>query len=148
MIELAFYKGRGTIYDRLIRLWTWSRYSHVEIVVRRREKINSSLIFSSSPRDGGVRQKWSALDPARWDCVRVPRKLNRKLITDELELKAQYDWRGIIFSQIVPFGWQDKNNWFCSEICAAAIGLQNPHTYSPGALYRHVLRIAGTGAVK
>lgn len=32
-IYLALYKGRGTLFNRLVRLWTRSKYSHCELVL-------------------------------------------------------------------------------------------------------------------
>ena len=45
-IRLAFYKGKGDWVDKLVRWWTKSQYSHVEVVV-------GNTWISSSPRDGG-----------------------------------------------------------------------------------------------
>ena len=49
-MKLAFYKGKGNWVDLIIRVFTNSPYSHVEIV------LNKDW-YSSSPRDGGVRVK-------------------------------------------------------------------------------------------
>ena len=49
-MKLAFYKAKGDWVDLLIRVFTNSKYSHVEIV-------HIKDWYSSSPRDGGVRVK-------------------------------------------------------------------------------------------
>ena len=48
--KIAFYKAKGNIIDKSIRLWTRSKYSHCEIVI-------GENWYSSSPRDKGVRAK-------------------------------------------------------------------------------------------
>ena len=48
-VRLAFYKGEGDWVDKLVRWWTKSQYSHVEVV--------GNMWVSSSPRDGGVNAK-------------------------------------------------------------------------------------------
>ncbi|QDD91320.1 hypothetical protein [Pseudomonas oryzihabitans] len=52
----------------------------------------------------------------------------------EQEVGAGYDWLGILGSQILPTGFQSRSRWFCSEFCAQALGLEQPHRYSPGQL--------------
>lgn len=62
--KLAFYKGKGNWVDLLIRVFTHSKYSHVEIV-------HNKDWYSSSPRDGGVRVKQIVDDGNGWDFVEV-----------------------------------------------------------------------------
>lgn len=63
-MKLAFYKGKGNWVDLLIRVFTHSKYSHVEIV-------HNKDWYSSSPRDGGVRVKQIVDDGNGWDFVEV-----------------------------------------------------------------------------
>ena len=69
-MKAAFYKetrpGLPGIYNRLVRWWTKSPYSHVELVV------STGRAWSSSFEDGGVRSKLIDLDPAKWDLVDLP----------------------------------------------------------------------------
>ena len=63
--KIAFYKGPPTPLWRkvghyAIRLWTWSRWSHAELVI-------DGVCWSASARDGGVRQKQIDLTSGRWD---------------------------------------------------------------------------------
>ena len=62
--KLAFYKAKGTLIDLLIRVFTNSKYSHVEIVCNKDW-------YSSSPRDGGVRVKQIIDDGNSWDFIEV-----------------------------------------------------------------------------
>jgi hypothetical protein len=129
MIQLALYKASGDAYDKLIRLWTRSPYSHCELV------LDDGRFVSSSPRDGGVRAKLIEPDPDTWDLLPLP--WVREDVVEELlqaEQGAGYDWIGILGSQILPVGIQSQSRWFCSEFCAQTIGLEQPQRYSPGSL--------------
>ncbi|MBS7724580.1 hypothetical protein I0E51_06075 [Pseudomonas lalucatii] len=66
LIYLALYKGRGRLFNRLIRLWTRSRYSHCELVMP------DGRWLSASAMDGGVRAKRIELDLAHWDLIPCP----------------------------------------------------------------------------
>lgn len=130
IVQLALYKGAGDWSDALIRAWTQSRYSHCELV------LPDGRWVSSSPRDGGVRVKRIAPEDEIWDFVPLP-WLNARSVEAlfEAEQSAKYDWRGILASQMVPFGIQSDSRWFCSEFCAAAMGIAEPQRYSPGQLW-------------
>jgi hypothetical protein len=50
-------------------------------------------------------------------------------------LGARYDYAGLMLSQVLAFGRHNPDKWFCSEICAAALGLPNPQRVSPQFLF-------------
>lgn len=140
MITLAFYKGRGTtLWQRLqdwgIRFATRSPYSHVELIPGRAEFDQPNTCLSSSGRDGGVRETQITLKRAHWDLVDMPDQPDE--IADFIRQRsgARYDYLGIVFSQILSLGRHDSAKWFCSEICAAALGMPNAQRISPQALY-------------
>ena len=56
-MRVAFYKGEGNFFDKLIRWWTKSSYSHCELI------FSDGIFFSADPRDGGVRYKNIVPDP-------------------------------------------------------------------------------------
>lgn len=145
MAYLAFYKGKGTWVDRLIRWSTRSAYSHVEIVHDMEEKWQHFTFgyqcYSSSARDGGVRSKLIKLNPDHWDLVEVTWRDDFDLDLFIENDSAKYDYSGIVFSHIFSLGRHNKNKWFCSEICAAALGLPKPQNYSPGRLKDHVTQL-------
>ncbi|WP_244322649.1 MULTISPECIES: hypothetical protein [Pseudomonas] len=130
MIQLALYKAPGDLYDRLIRIWTRSPYSHCELI------LEDGRFASSSPRDGGVRAKLIEPDPAVWDFLPLP-WVREEMVEELLQAEhgSGYDWIGILGSQILPVGIQSQSRWFCSEFCAQAIGLEQPQRYSPGSLF-------------
>ena len=143
LIYLALYKGRGTLFNRLIRLWTRSIYSHCEIV------LPDGRWLSASAMDDGVRDKRIALDLEHWDLIPVPwadlADILDLFITHEGD---DYDWFGLFGSQFLPVGLHSRRRWFCSEFCAAALGFPMPQRYSPaqlGEVVQHINTLTANG---
>ena len=66
-------------------------------------------------------------------------------------LGAGYDYGALVGSQLLNLRRENPERWFCSEICAHALGMTSPHRYAPGDLYRSVLernQIFALGAAK
>ena len=131
MVRLALYKHKRTglagIGPALIRWWTKSPYSHCELVV-------DGVAYSSSVQDGGVRAKRIEFNPAHWDFVDLPwadpdAVLHYFRMTDG----EPYGWVDLLWRQVFNRPG-DALGAFCSEWCAAALGLTNPQQYSPGTL--------------
>ena len=122
--KIAYYKAKGTWIDLLIRVFTSSPYSHVEIV------INKDW-YSSSPRDGGVRIKQIQDDGNSWDFVEV--EIDKERLHQKYrEYKGKgYDFKGIILSNILPIGWHSKNKVTCSEFVADVLGYGDPSKFNP-----------------
>lgn len=145
-VYVAFYKHKRPLnswknicfrlFDEIIRLTTYGKYSHCEVVMPNFEKDGDLLFecYSASNRDGGVRLKLMPLPKERWDLIKV--NVNTDLI--RLFFKQtkglKYDMLGAI-GVVLPID-EDSHRYFCSEWCAGAIGLANPHKYSPNSLYR------------
>ena len=130
--QAAFYKGTrpglAGIYSRVVRWWTKSDYSHVELV------LSTGRAWSSSFEDGGVRSKLIDFDPARWDLVDLPPALERAAVVwFEAHLGAGYDLVGNLQFVVSPIP-HSRRRWFCSEAVAAALGIPDPWRYSPGTL--------------
>ena len=143
-VYLALYKGHrdGAWYqpkvaaarlsDWIIRTLTRSPYSHCEIAV---DKGNGQYnCYSASIRDGGVRLKTMPLPADKWDLIPVNQQ---DAYIDVLNYFAQtrgkpYDFIGACGVVLGIKGSLKK--WFCSEWCAAALGVQYPDRYSPQAL--------------
>ncbi|WP_136635507.1 hypothetical protein [Pseudooceanicola onchidii] len=140
MITLAFYKGRGDgIWQRLqdwgIRFATRSIYSHVELIAGLAELGQEAVCLSSSGRDGGVRLARFVLNPDHWDLVALEDEPEAVADFIRDRFGKRYDYRGILLSQIFALARHDPDKWFCSEICAAALGIPNAQRMSPQALY-------------
>lgn len=135
-VTLAFYKGRGTWTDWVIRAVTRGAYSHVELIDGEAVLGWEYACLSSSGRDGGVRVKQIELDPAHWDLVRLQSNGTQQpaqFIRERLGLR--YDWLGIVLSQMLPLARHGKRRWFCSELVGAALGLTDAHRLSPQLLF-------------
>lgn len=154
-VWLAFYRGKGRFSDRLIRWAGQSEFSHVELTfdappVPDQPAHMTSL--SASGRDGGVRRKLIAFDPERWVFVPVPWACTgRALSFVNARMGQPYDWAGLLFAQVFHLRRAARDRWFCSELVAAALGLPQPQTLSPGDLYLWVramnnLHARSTGA--
>jgi len=128
-MKLAFYKGPGNWLDKLIRIATWSRFSHCELVV-------SEFSMSSSPRDGGVRIKQIDFDPTHWEFISIPG--SSKIAVDWFlkHDQAPYDYLGA-FKTILPFMPNSERKWFCSEAIATALVLPNARKFTPKKLYEY-----------
>lgn len=137
LIHLALYKGKGQLFNRLIRLWTGSIYSHCEIVMP------DGRWLSASAMDGGVRAKRIEQKPEHWELIPVP-WANARLIEsvfDQHEGKG-YDWAGIFLSQLLGSGLHSERRMFCSEFCAVALGFTGiGQRFSPVLLGETIHRI-------
>ncbi len=134
MMKLAFYKGKGNLFDQAIRIVTRSPYSHVELVEGEAHQDGAVWCWSSSPRDSGVRLNAIVLDNDKWDIIPIGWDAPDALSIFRTHAGAKYDYLGILFSQFFNFRRQNPRRWFCSEIIGEALGLPNPASYSPGSL--------------
>ena len=144
-IYLALYKGcrDGTGWrvwaarftDGLTRVLTRGRYSHCEIAVREHPQASVYTCYSASIRDNGVRCKVMPLPEAKWDLIQMES-------TSEAHEQLQRVWTategqgydlpgafGVVFG--LP---ENRRRWFCSEWCAAALGLPDGWRWSPNDL--------------
>jgi hypothetical protein len=141
--RLAFYCGTDRLLDRAIQFFTRSRFSHVELV----HPDDPQLFLSSSGLDGGVRFRRLKPNPARWVFVDLepwhhPDAWGRAV----QHVGAPYDFVGILLSQTFAAKRHLKRSWFCSELVAFALGMSDPHTLSPGALYNRLQELKRTFA--
>lgn len=140
-MKLAFYKGEGDWTDKLIRWWTGSKYSHVEIVT------DNWMWYSVSPRDTKVRATYIKYKEENWDLVDIGNVVALHAVYMETK-GSKYDWLGILFSQVFAFNINSKKRWFCSEWCAEVLKrdgnskIKAPSNfYSPGALYDAITKV-------
>jgi hypothetical protein len=132
-LRAAFYKGTHAglpgVYNRLVRWWTRSPYSHAELIFA------DGMAASSSYMDGGVRFKAIDFDPALWDFVDLPDHLAPAAIDwFDAHLGDAYDLLGNLHFVVSPV-CDDKRKWFCSEAIGAALGVPDPWRFDPGTLH-------------
>jgi len=140
MLSLALYKGPPSdllhsIGHFATKLWTWSKYSHSELLI-------DGVCWSSSARDKGVRKKVIDLDSGKWDVFQLT---DNPIIKDKAlswfirhEGKS-YDYRNIL-RFIVPVG-HNKDHWVCYEACGEALGITNPHKLDADKLLEEALKL-------
>ena len=137
-MKLAFYIGNhaeddlptraGWWITRAVQKGPYSGVTHVE-AIHAEHADGTVTIASSSVRDGGVRAKRVALNPAHWMIVDVPFwdvQRSRNLLTQTKG--APYDWRGAIATAFL--GSQDSTRYFCNEWVGQPF-LKAPATFSP-----------------
>jgi len=125
-IVIAFYKGRGSILDRAIRLWqsiphrtVGSKYSHCEIVI-------DETTYSADAIKGKVVRTVRTYSSYNWDMIYLDVDDNsanemKKFLLSQVD--KPYDFIGIFTAQILALKFDDQKAWFCSELCAAALKL-------------------------
>jgi hypothetical protein len=126
----AWYQYLIAIYTKLLPLNWLSKglYSHTEI-----EFVERKECFSSANKGKflGVRFDKTAnvvKDPAKWDkIVLFIGHTEEQKLYDACKRKEglKYDWLGV-FGFIFPVGIEDKDRYYCSEICMdrmAEVGL-------------------------
>jgi hypothetical protein len=127
-VALALYKGKGNWVNSIIRWRSQSIYSHCELIV-------DGWMYSSTVRDGGVRCKIGYLPEEEWDIIPIHFNNGESILSHYSETKNNpYGWRDLAQSQIFGRSTADDKGDFCSEWCAAAIGLPNAATYTPERL--------------
>lgn len=144
-MKLAFYIGERSInpdaetWDRLICMWTQSKYSHVELL------FSDGRCFAASPRDGGTRWKTIDFKPNRWDFLDWPGEVDEEYLAKWCDGQAgkKYDYWCLFFTHFLKFiDFQDPSRWMCSELAATTLQWPKPHTYDPGMVYRHILEVS------
>lgn len=111
-VSIVFYKGRGTLAEKLIRLWTKSPYSHCEF------RRSDGLCHSNDRYRLVSRLERLEIDSGDWEVceLELPSEIIDRVERRQLRKNGtQYDWIGIVFSQVFRLGLHDKKRWFCSK---------------------------------
>lgn len=100
--------------DTVIRITTWGKYSHCELGIYLGNGIFDC--YSSSYRDGGVRNKQIAIKLKNWDVKES--KLTAKDLKERFKkyLGHDYDLWGAI-GVVIRKIKQNSSKEFCSELC-------------------------------
>ena len=132
-MQLAFYKGKGTLFDFLIRKVTFSKYSHVELVI--------DGVCYSSVYNKGVRGTRLILDKDNWDVFDIisNKQIKAKALAWFIEHDGDaYDYRNIL-RDLIPFLGHNKNHWVCYEAVGAALGINRPQLLTAEELLKEAL---------
>lgn len=110
----------------VIKLFTLSRWSHVGI-------IDSDHVIETTLLTGCTRtpvdewkKKHKKYHFAEIDC---PRGVPAALEFARAQVGTKYDWRGIIGLAVRKSEFQQKHEWFCSELVIEASGLLKKQTF-------------------
>ena len=126
-MEVYFYIGEGKLFDKLIRWWTNSRYSHCELII-------GDMAYSADAWTNCVRSiPKSSFNPDRWESVTVEGDWKAAVTFLDSQLSKKYDWLGIL-GFFLPGAVNDPKRWYCSELCAAALSISK-RPISPQELY-------------
>lgn len=120
-IQVAFYKGEGNFFNKVVRWWTDSIYSHAEIVLPDGYTWVGISPFIKSKVD---ERKKIMFVRKEWDFIDIDITENQYNIIMEFfeDTKGQgYDWIGMLLSQFLPCKIKHKKRWYCSEWISYAL---------------------------
>lgn len=135
-MDIAFYKGRKRIFNRLVSWWTQGHYSHCELVEFYHEN-GSAKCWSSSAMDGGVRSKTIEFNKDHWDIVtiNISEEDREKAIQWFKDHEGQkYDYMGLV-GFVVASVAHTKTKWYCSEAVAESLGVVDSWRIHPNLLH-------------
>lgn len=128
-MQVAFYKGKKRLFNRLARWWLRGEYSHCEIVLGT-DHNGLSICASASFMDGGVRIKHMVLNPDHWDIAPVSGDVH-----DAWHWLAEHEGDGYDLLGLAGFIARalghDKTRWTCSEACAAMLDIPDAWRFDP-----------------
>ncbi|MCE3262610.1 MAG: hypothetical protein K0R43_1689 [Pseudoduganella sp.] len=133
VFRAAFYKGTRPglpgVYNRVVRWWTRSKHSHMELI------FSDGLSASSSFEDGGVRFKRINYSSDNWDFRELPQWMEapaRRYFEDRKGWR--YDLLGQLHFIISPIRGAVRK-LFCSAAGLGALMIEESYRYSPGEAY-------------
>jgi hypothetical protein len=121
IIKVAFYKGGGDLFNKIVRWWTKSPYSHVELILPDGVTWISISPFLTSKVAARTKEEWNEDE---WDFIELEvTEQQVKIIQEFYEYTkgCKYDWIGMLLSQFLPFHIKRKGKWYCSEWIAYAL---------------------------
>jgi hypothetical protein len=110
-IKLRFSADDGWI-SRIIRFFTWSKFSHVDYV------FTDGSLFSAHPCGVSFKDRNPNEIEEYFEMEVTDKKVIEKFLFQQIN--RPYDWKAI-FGMPLRRNWQEEDNWFCSELIAAAI---------------------------
>ena len=120
-VKVAFYKGKGSWKNKIIRWWTKSQYSHAELIMPDHFTWITITPFRNSTVSSRIQTEY---DIENWDFLSLEVNEDQVQIINDFfdETKGcRYDWWGMILSQFLPFRIKRTNRWYCSEWIAYAL---------------------------
>lgn len=138
MLRVAIRVGDTRIFARVIHAWDRTDASHCEVSTHWRGTLHSCM--SASMLDDGVRAKAILLSDAKWRVYEVPGSAEAARVWFAEHEGDRYDVLGLLGFVLRPIkGW--LRAFFCSEACAAMLGLAEPWRYSPRLLELYCIAV-------
>ena len=128
MVRVAFFKGKGSLADRLLRLLGFGPYTRVEVVVGRRLKTGWHCY---APRESGPMRQLIDLKPEDWDIVDV-RGVSR---ASALRWYKQREERPCRLRDLGFRVLRCKAGRGTAESAADFLGFEDPQSYTPTVLH-------------
>jgi hypothetical protein len=134
-MKFAFYKGKGTLIDKMIRVATLGKYSHCELI------FSDGRWFSADAWENKCRYKpESEFNPNNWDFIDFHcDEALAKMFCDNIE-GSEYDFRAIA-TWFLPDFRDDRSRWYCSEVGHEAVAFPRKRI-SPSALAKKLVNIS------
>ena len=120
-VKVAFYKGKGNWKHKMVRWWTESQYSHVELVMPDNFTWITITPLMSSTVSSRIKTDF---DLENLDFVSLDVNEDQLQVINDFYAETQgckYDWWGMILSQFLPFHIKRREKWYCSEWIAYAL---------------------------
>ena len=132
-MQVAFYRGRKRLFNRMTSWWLRGPYSHAELVLGY-DEAGQAICASSSMMDGGVRVKHMTLNPDHWDVVSVSGSADAAWAWLGKHQGAEYDYLGLLGFVARAFG-HHPSRFICSEAVAEMLGMPEGWRFDPCSLY-------------
>lgn len=147
-VYVASYKGKGKLFNRLIRWLDSTSYSHTEIALI--DNFDGTwLCCSSSIMDKGVRFKAIDIHSGNWDLIEFEvsdEQYNSILdfCTQKVIAKVKYDYFGMLGAGFIGLREHKKKD-FCNEFVGKVMGLafdiREPFRLRPSSFHNQMLAI-------
>ena len=120
-IKVAFYCGKGSWVNKIIRWWTKSPYSHAELIMPDNKTWIGISPFKTSRLDVHENLNYNHEE---WETLELQVSQEQLDVISEFfesTRGSRYDWVGMLLSQFLPYHIKRKNKWYCSEWIAYAL---------------------------
>ena len=131
-VKFAFFRGKGTIVDRLICFWMRGEYSHCECILA--DNGDGTYLCASSVPGIGVRIASIELPPSDWDIIEGPGDVAAAHVWFLDRVGKAYDYIGLLGFIFRPVTIDARDKYWCSEACLLAIGFESAWRYDPNAM--------------
>lgn len=128
MVRIAFRYGDTRLFARLVCLWRGGDSAHCEVAILEPGSSDTYMCLSASWLDGGVRIKHMKLPTSKWRVYNIDVSQDNVYNWASAHVGKKYDWVGLL-GFILPRIKGRKKSYFCSEVAAEVMGLNEPYKF-------------------